>query len=195
MTKELVLILGGARSGKSALAQRLATASGGRVLFIATAEAGDDEMRRRIAHHRASRPADWTTLEVPRDLARAVAASNDYDVAIVDCLGVWVSNLLADADPSSADAEAAILEAASQLLAAYEAAAASLILVSQEVGMGLVPPYPLGRAFRDVLGRVNQRLAARADRVYLTVSGLALEMKSLGATTVAGDPSEEGASP
>lgn len=189
MTKELVLILGGARSGKSALAQRLVRLrrTGGRVLFIATAEAGDDEMRRRIAHHRASRPADWTTLEVPRDLARAIAASNDYDVAIVDCLGVWVSNLLADADPSPADAEAAILEAASQLLAAYEAAAASLILVSQEVGMGLVPPYPLGRAFRDVLGRVNQRLAARADRVYLTVSGLALEMKSLGATTVADD--------
>jgi len=193
MTKELTLILGGARSGKSALAQRLATASGGRVLFIATAEAGDDEMRQRIAHHRASRPADWTTLEEPRDLpVRLRRTGADYDITIVDCLGLWVSNLLGDGDPSAADAEAAILEATSRLLAAYEAASASLILVSQEVGLGLAPPYPLGRAFRDILGRVNQRLADRADRVYLTVSGLALELKSLGAAPVAGD---DGVSP
>ena len=177
---ELILLLGGARSGKSSAAQRLAQA-GRRVLFIATAQALDADMARRIAAHRAGRPAAWDTLEEPFDpVAAAARLLGRYDTVVLDCLTMWVSNLLLRHKDSAA-AEPTILEAARRLLALIERSPAAWIVVSNEVGLGVVPPSPLGRIYRDALGRVNQLVAARADRVYLLVAGLALELKALGA--------------
>ena len=180
MNGELILLLGGARAGKSAAAERLAQA-GRRVLFIATAEALDEEMRRRIAAHRARRPSAWDTLEAPLDPAAAAGPIlARYDTVVLDCLTLWVSNLLLrQADDSGA--EAAILEATGALLELIERSAATWIVISNEVGLGVVPPSPLGRTYRDALGRVNQLVAARANRVYLMVAGLTLELKELNA--------------
>ena len=180
MSGELILLLGGARSGKSTAAERLAeqrAQRGGRVLFIATAQALDAEMERRIAAHRARRPGDWDTLEEPIDLAGAAAPIIDrYDTVVIDCLTLWVSNLLLQHE-ADANAEQIILDAAGRLLALIERSAATWIVVSNEVGLGVVPAWPLGRTYRDALGRVNQLCAARAGRVYLMVAGLALELK------------------
>ncbi|HEY8600394.1 MAG TPA: bifunctional adenosylcobinamide kinase/adenosylcobinamide-phosphate guanylyltransferase [Thermomicrobiales bacterium] len=178
---QLILILGGARSGKSAYGERLARERGGAVLFVATATAGDDEMAQRIATHRAERPAAWRTLEAPTGVASAIATSGSAaDTILLDCVTLLVSNLLL---AHEAEGEAAIGQAIdaefTALLARIDAAAAAWIVVSNEVGMGLVPPYPLGRAYRDLLGRVNARLAARADRAYLLVAGLPLDLKRL----------------
>ena len=180
MNGELILLLGGARAGKSAAAERLAQA-GRRVLFIATAEALDEEMRRRIGAHRARRPRAWDTLEEPLDpVAAAGPILARYDTVVLDCLTLWVSNLLLrQADNSGA--EAAVLEAAETLLELIRRSTATWIVISNEVGLGVVPPSPLGRAYRDALGRVNQLVAARANRVYLMVAGLALELKELNA--------------
>ncbi len=178
MSKELVLILGGARSGKSRFAQRLAGLAGGSVLFLATAEAGDAEMAERIARHKASRPAAWRTLEEPLELATALQAQAAVAGAvIVGCLTLWLSNLLLRDDDAS---EEEALRQVDRILDSYEKGLASYVLVSGEVGLGLVPPYPQGRAFRDILGRVNQKLAHRADKVFLMVAGIPLELKSLG---------------
>lgn len=180
MPKELVLILGGARSGKSAFAEHLASQAE-RVLFVATAQALDASMQVRIAAHRERRPLEWSTVEEPLDLARVVpSALEGHDTCLVDCLTLWVSNLLL-AKESHPKAEAEILEQVHGLLEAYEESSATWIVVSNEVGLGVVPPTELGSKYRDVLGRVNQAVASRADKVYLMVAGLALEMKSLGA--------------
>lgn len=177
--KELVLILGGVRSGKSSFAQRLAKQSGGNVLFLATAQAGDAEMAERIARHKASRPASWRTIEEPLELASALdREAVSVSVVIVDCLTLWLNNLLGQEDGAS---EAHVLGQVGRLLEVYDRGAASYILVSGEVGLGLVPPYPLGRSFRDMLGRVNQKLARRADKVFLMVAGIPLDLKSLAA--------------
>lgn len=178
---ELILILGGARSGKSAYAERLAHEGDGDVLFVATATAGDEEMARRIAAHRAERPPSWRTLEAPSGVARAVAAAAPGATTILlDCVTLLVSNLLL---AHEADGDAAIgLAVDSEIDALLDRIAgdtARWIVVSNEVGMGLVPPYPLGRAYRDLLGRMNARLAARADRAYLLVAGLPLDLKRL----------------
>ena len=180
MNGELILLLGGARAGKSAAAERLAQA-GRRVLFIATAEALDEEMRRRIAAHRARRPGAWDTLEEPLDpVAAAGPILARYDTVVLDCLTLWVSNLLLR-HPDAPGAEAAILEAAETLLELIGRSTATWIVISNEVGLGVVPPSPLGRAYRDALGRVNQLVAAHANRVYLMVAGLALELNQLNA--------------
>ena len=185
MNKQLVLILGGARSGKSSLAERLASQYES-VLFVATAEALDEDMERRIAQHKLSRPPHWSTLEEPIDLPSAIRSTGDLrDVCLVDCLTVWVSNLLLRLE-DSADAEDAIMSAVEDLLEVYDSSPASWIIVSNEVGLGVVPPTSLGRRYRDALGRVNQTVAARADKVYLMVAGLGLELKSLGAMPLAG---------
>ena len=177
MTRELILILGGARSGKSALAERLARQRG-RVLFIATAEALDADMERRIAAHRSQRPRAWRTLEEPLDPASAIRKTVDgYEICLLDCLTLWVSNLLLSME-GSPEAEVDILSAVERLLEVYEESSATWIVVSNEVGLGIVPSSPLGRLYRDILGRVNQAVAARADRVYLTVAGFALDIKS-----------------
>ena len=188
MSKELVLVLGGARSGKSAFALKLAQEAGGRVLYVATAQPGDDEMRWRIARHRRARPRSWRLLEEPLAVDAALAPLlDDTDIVLMDCLTIWVSNLLLSALPGgivkgpaeAAAAERVVDEAIGALLRSYRNGTASFIVVSNEVGLGLVPEHPLGRLFRDVLGRANQRVAARADKVYLLLAGIAVDVKAL----------------
>lgn len=179
----LILVLGGARSGKSAYAQRLAQELGGeRVLFVATAEAGDAEMARRIARHRQERPPAWRTLEAPRHAAEAIRSNlGDAEVVLIDCLTLLVSNaiLRLGTPPPAADAEAASREEIEALVLACQDTPTTFIVVSNEVGLGLVPETPLGRLYRDLLGLANQALAARAQSVYLLVAGLAVDIKAL----------------
>jgi adenosylcobinamide kinase/adenosylcobinamide-phosphate guanylyltransferase len=178
----LTLLLGGARSGKSRHAEELAAALGGEVLFVATAEPIDDEMRERIAAHQADRPAGWHTLEVSTGVGEAIAAHRPApNVVLLDCLTLLANNVFAANAQEDADAwklgEAALEHEIDRLLAAMAASDASWLIVSNEVGLGLVPPYPLGRAYRDALGRANQRLAAAADDVLFMVAGLPLVVK------------------
>ena len=181
----LILVLGGARSGKSGFAQGLAAQAGGRVLYVATAAAMDEEMRLRIARHRRTRPADWQTREEPHQVARVITeAGAGVEVVLVDCLTLLVSNLLLErgigerSTAASADSgEAAIMSEIEALLAAARESPAEVILVANEVGQGVVPPTVLGRVFRDVAGRVNQRIAAAADEVHFLVAGLARRLK------------------
>ncbi len=186
----LILILGGARSGKSTFAERLAMQSGKRVAFIATATASDEDMQDRIARHRASRPTAWKTIEEPLDLVGALKeAGNEADVILLDCMTLWLSNWMgqpAFADEtdgvvlknSSTESALAITEA---LLAAVKTLAVgkTVLIVSNEVGLGIVPMHPLSRAYRDTLGWVNQRITRNAERVYLMVAGLAVDIKKL----------------
>ncbi len=181
MQHELILILGGARSGKSTFAQRLAMEKGTDVLFVATAEAHDEEMVERIDRHRAERPAHWNTVEAPRALADELAARS-APIVVLDCVTLWVSNLLLTEGTTLDDALAEL----DALLAWHRSHASCLIVVSNEVGMGIVPADPVTRAYREWLGRFNQRLAREADVVYWTVSGLALDLKALGAVSVFG---------
>lgn len=164
----LVLLLGGARSGKSALAVRLA---GDVATLVATATAGDVEMEERIARHRAERPPGWTTVEEPIALGSALAAVPPDRVAVVDCLSLWVSNLIAGGRD---DGE--IEEEANRVAAAAVARPGLTVAVSNEVGMGIVPATPLGRRYRDVLGRVNAAWARGAERTLLVVAGRTLEL-------------------
>ncbi len=185
MAKRLVLVLGGARSGKSRVAETLAARLGERVLYVATAEGRDPEMAARIARHQRRRPASWRTLEAPRDVGQAIRrGAGEADVIVLDCLTLLASNLLAplgDA-PDEVAAQALLERELDELLAAYDEGRASLIVVSNELGSGLVPPYPLGRVYRDILGWAHQRLAARADLAYLIVAGLPLDLKKLSAS-------------
>jgi len=180
--KRLILILGGARSGKSDYAQWLAEQCGGKVLYVATATAGDDEMKTRIAAHRSARPAHWRTLEVPLKIASALeAAIGDAQVVLLDCLTLLVSNITirAGGEPSTSVVEQEVLAEMESLLAVWASHDATLIIVSNEVGMGIVPAYPLGRLYRDALGRANQWLAARADEVILLIAGIPVELNGL----------------
>jgi adenosylcobinamide kinase / adenosylcobinamide-phosphate guanylyltransferase len=166
------LILGGARSGKSALAERLASASGREVVYVATAQAGDEEMARRIAHHRARRPASWHSVEEPLALAAALQAHARADrCLLVDCLTLWLSNLLADAEPERFERERAAL------LAVLPALPGEIVLVSNEVGLGIVPLGELTRRFVDEAGRLHQALAASCERVLFVAAGLPLALK------------------
>jgi adenosylcobinamide kinase/adenosylcobinamide-phosphate guanylyltransferase len=167
----LTFVTGGARSGKSAYALRLAAAAGSPVTMIATAEARDAEMRERIDAHRRERPASWRTVEEPLDLAGALRRLPDGEFAVVDCLSLWVSNLLERAD--GADVEALAAEAAA--LAAGHAG--ECVAVSNEVGMGIVPDNALARSYRDVLGRVNAIWAEAADEAVLAISGRVLRLE------------------
>ena len=164
-------MLGGARSGKSRFAEQLAAAWGGPVLYVATATAGDEEMAERIRQHRASRPAAWRTLEAPLEVARTVREQlGDARTVLVEDLTLLLSNvLLARAD----GAETLALAELEGLLGLE----ARLVLVSNEVGMGLVPEYALGRQFRDALGRLNQRAAASVDEVHFLVAGVPLRLR------------------
>lgn len=180
--RRLILLLGGARSGKSTYAENWAQAHGERVLFVATAQAFDDEMRDRIARHQASRPANWDTLEAPLNTGAAITAACAavaYDTVVVDCITLLATNALLnlpeDADQSAVDA--AIIAEIDALIATYQATTATWLIVSNEVGMGVVPPTRLGRFFRDGLGRANQRLAMAADEVLLLVAGLPWALK------------------
>jgi len=178
MNKELILVLGGVRSGKSSFAQQLAKSKCGNVLFMATARVGDHEMTDRIARHKASRPKDWRTIEEPLELASVLEEeASSVDTVIVDCLTVWLSNLLLREGGVS---EAEVVEQIDRLLDSYKSGTASYLLVSGEVGMGVVPPYPIGRVFRDIQGRANQRLSRNADKVFMMMAGIPVELRSLG---------------
>jgi len=163
----MTLVLGGARSGKSRYAESLITAGKPPWTYIATAEPGDEEMAARIKAHRQRRGSCWRTIEAPREVVTVLV--EERTPALIDCLTLWLSNLvLADAD---IDQEIKRLE---QALLAREA---DVVLVANEVGLGIVPEYPLGRQFRDWQGVLNQRMAAQADRVVLMVAGLPLVVK------------------
>lgn len=185
---QLILILGGARSGKSTFAEQLVHRSGRSVAFIATATASDDDMRLRIERHQAARPAHWHTIEEPLHLALAIhKAASLADVILLDCMTLWVSNWLFTQEnideTSSATSlyyDGALAEIDS-LLTTFSAqdSQKTLIVVTNEVGLGIVPSYTSGRVYRDVLGLVNQHLACAADRVYLMVAGLGVDIKRL----------------
>jgi adenosylcobinamide kinase/adenosylcobinamide-phosphate guanylyltransferase len=165
------LIIGGARSGKSTFAERQARESGLRVTYVATGEARDEEMDARIAHHRERRPAAWHTVEEPLLLADALRREAAADACLlVDCLTLWLSNAMFARREDEID----------RLLAVLPALPGRVLLVSNEVGWGIVPENALARRFRDEQGRLNQRLAAIADRVTLVAAGLPLSLKSSG---------------
>lgn len=164
-----VLLLGGARSGKSALAVRLAADSGAQVTFIATAVAGDEEMAERIRMHRDSRPAAWKTVEAPVDLVGAIRSAAGDDFLVIDCLTLWVSNLI------GMGAGAVEIAAAAEELVG-ELQGRDCVVVTNEVGLGIVPVNELARSFRDVLGAVNAQLAESAGRAVLMVAGRALDL-------------------
>jgi adenosylcobinamide kinase/adenosylcobinamide-phosphate guanylyltransferase len=180
MGERLIFLLGGARSGKSHYAETWARTHGREVLFIATAQAFDDEMCERIAAHRASRPAAWHTLEAPLHVGAAIHALDAaVDTVVVDCLTLLASNVLLTLpdECTQADADRAILAEVESLIAAYHGSAGTWLVISNEVGMGIVPPYRLGRLYRDALGRANQHLARHADEVLLLVAGIAWKLK------------------
>jgi len=175
----LVLVTGGARSGKSAFAERLAGSQGGSVLYVATAEAGDDEMAARIAAHRARRPATWSTVEARFEPARAVRESAGREpTVLMDCLSLLVSNVLL-AEGESGEAGPRLARLVEELVALAQERPLRLILVTSEVGSGLVPPNALARSYCDLLGAVNQQVAQAADQVYLVVAGLGVELRAL----------------
>ncbi len=201
-TPRLVLIIGGARSGKSSFAEQLAASSERPVAFIATATADDNEMRERIARHRASRPRQWHTLEEPLDLSGAARRASELaDVLLLDCVTLWLGNVLSQASkqhekddkeeeveelslPGRLFDERALKEIEALLTVVKSLAPGkTLIVVTNEVGLGIVPAYPLGRLYRDTLGYVNQQLARAADRVYLMVAGIAVDIKRLNEET------------
>ena len=168
----LTFLLGGARSGKSSLATRMAAATAGPVVFIATAEAKDDEMTARIDTHREDRPEEWRTVEAPRDLLAAMEGVEPEVTLIVDCISFWVANLVMDGVPAER-----IEQEARGAAACAAARPGPTIAVSNEVGLGVVPPNELGRDFRDVLGRVNAAWAARAAAPYFVVAGRVIPLE------------------
>ena len=171
--RSVTLVLGGVRSGKSRFALEIASRSSA-VCFVATARASDEEMHRKIALHRAERPPHWQTLEEPLDLVGAIAANEAHsDLMLVDCLTLFAANLM---EAQGADA-AAIADQLAALCRAIANAHCSIVLVSNEVGSGIVPAYQAGRHFRDLLGEINQRMASIADCVVLMVAGLPLAIK------------------
>ena len=175
--KKITLILGGARSGKSTYAQQLAATMGGKVLFCATAEPLDDEMQSRIEQHRRSRPVDWDTVEASRDIGTALHKMvAGYDTVIIDCITLLVANCIGE-NTNVDTAEQLVHSEITNLINLMQRKHSSYMLVSNELGNGLVPENGLGRVYRDVLGKANQMLAAHADEVYLMVAGLPLKLK------------------
>ncbi len=174
----MTLILGGARSGKSRFAQELAARLRKRVLFVATCEPLDEEMNARIKAHQRSRPRNWKTLETPTDVAKAMKGKiGDAEVVIIDCLTLLVSNLMGTEEPDSETLEKRVTDELENLVTFVRTSKAHFIIVSNEVGLGLVPPYPAGRVYRDALGMANQMLASNADEVYFMVAGIPISLK------------------
>ncbi len=178
---ELWFVTGGARSGKSRFAERLAAQTGRGVVYLATMQPLDDELRRRVKRHRSARPAGWRTVEAPLNPAGALAEIDATECVLLDCLSLWVSNRLMPAGeaPSPAALESLEAELTREVATLTETAAereGELIAVTNEVGAGIVPDNALARAYRDLLGRVNQQVASAASRAWLLVSGRALEL-------------------
>ncbi|MHB9052579.1 MAG: bifunctional adenosylcobinamide kinase/adenosylcobinamide-phosphate guanylyltransferase [Thermoleophilia bacterium] len=175
----MIFVTGGARSGKSGLAEKIAREKGKDVTYIATAEPGDGEMRERIAEHRRRRPSGWRTMEAPGNLPEAVGeALASGGVVLIDCLTVYISNLLISQGIATGEHfRKAIDREIDQLVEICQSGNGRVILVSNEVGMGIVPDNHLARTFRDAAGRANQKLAAAAEEVYLCVSGIPVKVK------------------
>jgi adenosylcobinamide kinase/adenosylcobinamide-phosphate guanylyltransferase len=174
MATHLILVTGGTRSGKSSFAQTLAEAERGKKVFIATAEPLDQEMKKRIALHKKKRPAEWITIEEPIHLAKTVKNCGEtYEVLLIDCLTLWISNLLVNTSMS----EKAIQKKTSALLASCREVPARVIMVTNELGMGIVPTDRLSRLYRDLVGKANQQVASEADEVYFLVSGIPMKLK------------------
>jgi adenosylcobinamide kinase/adenosylcobinamide-phosphate guanylyltransferase len=211
-----ILVTGGARSGKSTFAERLAAQLaeplGGRVTYLATSETNDAEIAARVAAHRAARPAAWTTVECPLEAPVAVREHAAAPVLLLDCVTFWVTNLLfrggalggstppdegfnyvKDLLPAGEEraASARVSAGVADLLAALAETGATMVAVSNEVGLGVVPEYPLARLYRDQLGWANQRLAAAADRVYFLVAGFPLDVTALAASPLTQPPVKE----
>lgn len=176
----MILVLGGARSGKSLLAEKLVS---GKVAYIATGAALDDEMRERVRKHRARRPRGWRTFEQQLDLDKlAPKLAEEFDGIIIDCATLYVTNIFLSQETGPAT-EGDVLAAIDRLVKACSGTKATVIIVSNEVGSGIVPENALARQFRDIMGFVNQRLAAAADEVYFTVAGIAMRIKPAAADT------------
>ena len=175
--RKIIFLLGGARSGKSTFAQELAEQLGSKVLFIATGEALDDEMQTRIKEHKKGRPKNWRTLETPRNVGKTLKEHiGNSEVVIIDCLTLLVSNLLAD-ELDYPEAEKRVMAEINELITTMDAIRANFIIVSNEVGLGLVPDNKLGRIYRDLLGKANQLIAKRANQVYFLAAGIPLKLK------------------
>ena len=169
----VTLVLGGVRSGKSRYAHQLVEQSR-RVVFVATAKGSDDEMRAKIQRHRDGRPAEWLTVEEPLELPKVLAEHElESEVIVVDCLTIFAANVLEAESENSGAIESRV----DALCEALRRVQCNVVLVSNEVGSGVVPPYPLGRRYRDLLGEINQRVARVADDVVLMVAGLPLALK------------------
>jgi adenosylcobinamide kinase/adenosylcobinamide-phosphate guanylyltransferase len=182
--KKIILVIGGARSGKSRFAQELGRELGGQVLFVATAAAGDEEMSQRIEEHQKERPANWRTLEAGSHLGRRIKQEiGDARLVIVDCIALLVSNIFSQhGDQDLERVEKSVLEKQvmaeiKELVECLKRTDASFIIVSNEIGLGLVPTSRVGRLYRDLLGKANQMLAQCADEVYLMVAGLPVKIK------------------
>lgn len=182
---KLTILLGGARSGKSTLAEKLAAQHSERVLYVATAIPFDDEMKLRIQHHKEQRPHSWKTVETPTGIGKAVQDEvHSVDIVLLDCLTLLVNNLFMEisGDPDHPDEELfsqALEREIDGIVTLIKSFTANWIIVSNEVGLGLVPPYPLGRVYRDLLGWANQRLVDLADEVYLMVAGKAIPLHEI----------------
>lgn len=181
---KITLITGGARSGKSHFAQELALKSAQPVLFVATAEAGDEEMRRRIAEHRKGRPTTWRTLEVTTHIGRQILTGiGQTPTVVIDCITLLVNNILSQhLDPSGEPTDATLIEKEvsaeiNELVNTINQVKASFIIVTNEVGLGLVPANRVGRLYRDLLGKANQILAQPADEIYFMVAGIPMSIK------------------
>jgi len=169
---KLILVLGGARSGKSTYAEELAAGLGDKVVYLATGRNIDGEMLQRIEEHRRRRSSNWETVEVDSDLAGTIRQYGERaDVIVVDCLTLYISNLL-EFQP-----EKTILKNIEDLMENIRDINSTVIFVSNEVGMGIVPPYPLGRVYRDLLGKVNQLISKASDEVYILVAGIPWRLK------------------
>ena len=177
MANTCIFLLGGARSGKSLYAQKLAGKLSKNVLFVATGEPLDDEMQARINNHKKSRPKSWHTLETSTNVGKQIKKHIGYsEVVIIDCLTLLVSNLL-DSELVYSKAEHQILNEINQLIACMDEISASFIIVSNEIGMGLVPETKIGRIYRDLLGKANQLIAQYANEVYFMVAGIPVTVK------------------
>ena len=177
--RQITLLLGGARSGKSSYAQTLAENSGKSVTYLATAQALDDEMSARIQKHQAERPAQWQTLEVPLNIASHVGEIKS-ELVILDCMTLLATNLLMQFVKDDLVDEAPFTESihkeVGDLIAAIRNGKQDWIIISNEIGLGLVPPYQMGRVYRDLLGWANQRLAREADKVIFMVAGIPMDV-------------------
>jgi adenosylcobinamide kinase / adenosylcobinamide-phosphate guanylyltransferase len=174
--KKIIFIIGGARSGKSTYAQQLASEMSEKVLFIATGEARDSEMKKRIANHRRQRPKSWQTLECPSEIAAGIGTVKGRDLILIDCITLLVSNLMGSARNLVA-AEKKTVQELEALIELIEKSEYDFVIVSNEVGLGIVPENVMARQYRDLLGKANQMLAAAATEVYFMAAGIPLKLK------------------